>query len=55
MSSMCKDFSNDAVLGVKLNQLKALCTVPIPQHLTKEHQILDNELYLGKGSKDPAS
>ena len=55
VSSMGKDLSNDPVLCVKMNQLKALWTVPIPQHSTKERQILDNELCLGKGSKDPAS
>jgi hypothetical protein len=55
MSSMGKDLSNDAVLWIKMNQLEALCTDRIPQHLTEERQILDNELYLGKGSKDPAS
>ena len=55
VSSMGKNLGNDAVLWIKMNQLKALCTDRIPQHLTKEHQILDNELCLGKGSKDPAS
>lgn len=55
VSSMGKNLSNDAVLWVQMNQLKAPCTVPIPQHLTKERQILDNELCSGKGSKDPAS
>ena len=38
-----------------MNQLKALCTVPLPQHLTKEHQTQGNELCSGKDSKDLAS
>jgi hypothetical protein len=55
VSGMGKDLSNDAVLWAEMDQLKALCTVPLPRRLTKERQIPGNEICLGKGSKDPAS
>jgi hypothetical protein len=56
VSSMGKYLSNDAVLCGKNESTEGtMHTVSIPQHLTKERQILDNELYLGKDSKDPAS
>ena len=52
--SMGKNLSNDTVLW-GMNQLKALCIDPLPQHLTKKRQTPGNELYSGKDSKGPAS